>query len=58
MNTTESLSMLWVPIVTTGIVGAYGVREGFGLLGIGALCVSVLYIVFMRWAFMGHAPDK
>lgn len=52
MGMTESLNMLWVPIVTTGVVGAFGVSKGFGIIAIGAAVVGILYIVAMRRAFL------
>ena len=52
MNTTESLNTLWVPIVTTGTVGAFGVSNGFGLLAVGTFFVAVIYVIAMRRAFL------
>lgn len=52
MNTTESMNGLWVPIVTTGIVGTFGVTQGFGILGISGLVVGLLFMAFMNRAFV------
>lgn len=51
MNTTESLNMLWVPIVTTAVVGGLGVMQGFGVLGAATAILGVVYFVLMRRAF-------
>lgn len=51
MSTAESLNMLWVPIVTTGVVGLYGVQEGFALIGAGVMVIGTLYIIAMQRAF-------
>ena len=51
MNTTESLNMLWVPIVTTAIVGGIGVTVGFGTLGVATTVLGAVYFLLMRRTF-------
>lgn len=52
MATTESLAALWVPIATTGAVGALGVVNGFGLLAVAATVVGVIYLGLMHYVFV------
>ncbi len=52
MNTAESLNMLWVPVVTTGLIGYFGVVNGFGLIGVATFMVAIIYYALMYWAFI------
>lgn len=51
MTTAESVNMLWVPIVTTAVVGMYGLQSGFGLIGLGVAVLGILYIAVTYKAF-------
>lgn len=52
MVTTESLAALWVPIATTGAVGALGVVKGFGLLTFAVTVIGIVYIGLMLYVFV------
>jgi hypothetical protein len=51
MSTSESLNMIWVPVVTAWLVGSYGVTLGFGFIAIGVVIVSTAYMVALSRVF-------
>lgn len=57
MSNLEGLQQMWLPFATGMIVGAFGLRNGLGLIGLASIVVVLLFIYFGKTFLTEHTLD-
>lgn len=52
MSMSESINYVWIPVVTTSIVGVLGFVTGFGVIACAVVGIAVPYVVLMHMLFV------